>query len=115
VDKLLSMSQTAKLLNITTYRPERKTVQLLRKLEISRKIEVLIKVGSKNYTTEQLLKNALPQLFVEDINNLETINSLKETIKLLKQTISTLNSKLNQANDKIEELSVQVKKLQSAK
>lgn len=76
----------------------------LKRIQESRNIVFLYKNSdtpkAKYYTTEEALKNVLPELFEEDKFAYETIKTLAKKIEILTNRIEVISSRLNKLEEK---------------
>lgn len=96
MNKIFSIKETAKLLNIQGPRAGDKCRRLLINLEESKQIQIIFKRNKNyHYTTESSLKNALPEFFKDDKVTFDTVKSLKETVIELVKKVNSLNAEIN--------------------
>ena len=101
MNKILSMSEAAKLLGIKGKNATKRCRILLTKLEVNRNIQLVYKrTKTYSYTTEAALKNAVPELFEEDMFTQATIQGLKETIQLLTTKVNSLSVEVRELKAK---------------
>lgn len=103
MNTILSMKQAAKLLGITGKNATKRCRVLLTKLQADRNIQLVFKrTKTYSYTTDAALKNAVPELFEEDMFTQATIQGMKETVQ-------TLTNKVNSLTIEVKELRAKVK------
>lgn len=90
MNKLLSMGEVVKLLQITGSDPNRQVRNILRAIEEKRQIKILIERKKHFYTTLPILKSVMPELFQEDVFVQENIFTLKKKVIELQNSINSL-------------------------
>ena len=92
--KLLSMTETVKLLGVKGQDPSRKLRKLLREIGEKRKVTTLIERNKRFYTTMAILKRVMPDEFVESFEERSGQDSLQEFLRELQGLINKYTHKV---------------------
>lgn len=101
--QLLSMIDVAKMWNVKTANPARTVRRMLQAIETDRNITILQRKKRYFYTTETLLRNAMPEMFREDNNTLESLRAVKDTINELTLKVNRLTARILELESKAKE------------
>ena len=106
MNEMLGMSEVAELLGLESKSkdPARVVRSFLKEMEIKTGQRIMLRRGGKLYTTETLLRNALPDLFVEDKYTLETMRGLRQLIDIQGKRIEELTAKVTLLSTKLDSL-----------
>lgn len=96
MNEMLSMLEVAELLGLDSRakRPERLARQFIKEIEMRTGEVLTIKKGKRIFTTETLMRNAIPELFVEDKYKLETLRGFRQTLEAQATKISQLTKEV---------------------
>lgn len=96
-NKLMSMTEVAKLFGFTGVNANRKVVKLLQGFEISRNAQILIQSEKSNrwFTTASALMQVVPQIFLP-IEGMKRIADLPNKINKIEERLETVEEQVEE-------------------
>lgn len=100
MNKILTVKEIAQQLGINRER----AIYYLKGIEQSKNVKILFdrsvgKLRPSYYSTEEILRTYLPELFEEDVFTKETIQNLLKRIDVLEKKVNTMSVKLMEAQN----------------